>query len=174
MATMVIPEPSLVLLIGASGSGKSTFAGKHFKPTEIVSSDHCRALVCDDENDQSASRDAFELLRLIVTKRLARRRVSVVDATNVQPAARRDLRKIATQHAVPVVAIVLDLPEKVCLANNRERATRVIPAAIIRRQIRDLKASLPMLPQESFANIYTLETRAEMEKVKIRRVARPT
>ena len=171
---MVIPEASLVLLIGASGSGKSTFARKHFKSTEIVSSDHCRALVCDDENDQSASRDAFELLRLIVAKRLARRRVSVVDATNVQPAARRDLRKIATQHAVPIVAIVLDLPERVCMANNRERATRIVPATIIRRQIRDLKASLPKLEKESFASIYTLETQAEVEKVKIRRVARRT
>jgi len=164
---MRIPPSSLVLLIGPSGAGKSTFARKHFKPTEIVSSDQCRALISDDENDQSASRDAFELLRLIVTKRLARRRLTVVDATNVQSSARRDLRAIATLHGAPMIAIVFDLPEKVCLAHNRERKTRVVPIAIIRKQIRDLKASLPKLAKEGFTQIYTLKTPAEVNAFKV-------
>ena len=168
MATLVIPEPALILLLGASGSGKSTFARKHFKPTEVVSSDHCRALVCDDENDQSASRDAFEVLRLIVGKRLARGRLTVVDATNVQASARRGLRAIAERHSVPVIAIVLDLPEKLCIAHNGERRTRVVPAAVIRRQIRDLKASLPGLAKEGYAQVRRLETRSAVDALKIR------
>lgn len=170
MATLTIPRSSLVLLIGASGAGKSTFARKHFKPTEIVSSDHCRALVCDDENDQSASRDAFELVRLIAGKRLARGRLTVVDATNVQAAARRDLHKIAVRHSLPVIAIVFDLLEKVCATHNHERGTRVVPLAIIRRQIRHLRASLPKLAKEGFARVCVLETRSAVDTLKIRRI----
>lgn len=66
-----VTDLSLVVLIGASGSGKSTFARRHFKPTEIISSDFCRGLVADDENDQSASGDAFDVLHYIAGKRLA-------------------------------------------------------------------------------------------------------
>src|SRR5690349_17780608 len=107
---MKIPELSLVVLIGASGSGKSSFARKHFKPTEIVSSDFCRGLVSDDENDQSASHDAFDLLHYLVRKRLSRGLLTVVDATNVEPRSRQQLVAIAREyHALPV-AIVLNLP----------------------------------------------------------------
>src|SRR3954452_16097558 len=105
-----IPELSLVFLIGASGSGKSSFARKHFKPTEVVSSDFCRGLVSDDENDQTASKDAFELLHYIARKRLERGNLTVVDATNVEPEHRKQLIAIAREfHAIPV-AIVLNLP----------------------------------------------------------------
>jgi len=83
-----IPELSLVVLIGVTGSGKSTFARAHFKPTEVISSDFCRGLVADDENDQSATPDAFEVLQFIAGKRLASGRLTVIDATNVQPEAR--------------------------------------------------------------------------------------
>ena len=86
-----VPELSLVLLVGPSGSGKSSFARKHFLPTEVVSSDLCRALVSDDENDQSATADAFDVLHTLVRKRLARGKLVVVDATNVQPESRRSL-----------------------------------------------------------------------------------
>ena len=161
MVTLQIPERALVLLIGASGAGKSTFAHRHFKPTEIVSSDHCRALVCDDENDQTASRDAFQILRWIVQARLARGRLTVVDATNVLAASRKSLIAMAARHARPVVAIVLDLPE--------QSGGRNLPAEIIQKQISELKASLPELASEAYENVYVLETRAALDAVQIQR-----
>ena len=113
MTELSIPELSLVVLVGVTGSGKSTFARAHFTPTEVISSDFCRGLVADDENDQSATRDAFEVLRFIAGKRLAAR-LTVVDATSVQPEARRELVLLAREHDVLPVAIVLDLPERLC------------------------------------------------------------
>src|SRR5690242_20330272 len=119
--TFTIPELSLVVLIGPSGCGKSTFAKRHFKPTEILSSDYCRGLVSDDENDQAATRDAFEVLHFIASKRLSAAKLTVVDATNVQPDARKPLVALARQyHALPV-AVVLNLPERICVERNRSR-----------------------------------------------------
>src|SRR5438105_2191226 len=116
---LTIPELSLVVLIGPSGAGKSTFARRYFKPTEVLSSDFCRALVSDDENSLSATTDAFEVLHFIAAKRLAAGRLTVVDATNVQPEARQPLVEIAREyHCIPV-AIVFNLPEKLCLERNR-------------------------------------------------------
>jgi predicted kinase len=106
-----LPDPSLVVLIGASGSGKSSFAQAHFAPTEVISSDFCRGLVADDENDQAASSDAFAVLHFIAGRRLAQPRFTVVDATNVQREARRPLVELAKQHDLFPVAIVLDMPE---------------------------------------------------------------
>src|SRR3954449_1421014 len=119
-----VPNLSLVVLVGPSGSGKSTFARRHFKPTEILSSDACRAMVSDDENDQAVTKDAFEVLRFIAGKRLALGRLTVVDATNVQPEARRPLVELAKQYHCLPVAIVLDLPERVCQDQNRGRTDR--------------------------------------------------
>src|SRR6187549_552492 len=98
-----IPELALVVMIGTSGSGKSTFARRHFLQTEVISSDFCRALVADDENDQGATGDAFEVLHFIASKRLAAGRLTVVDATNVQPEARKPLVALAREfHVLPV------------------------------------------------------------------------
>ena len=108
---ITIPELSLVVLIGPSGSGKSTFARKHFTPTEVLSSDACRALVSDDENSQAATKDAFEVLHFIAAKRLVGGRLVVVDATNVQPEARKPLVELARTYHVLPVALVFDLPE---------------------------------------------------------------
>src|ERR1700677_59463 len=119
-----IPKLSLVVLIGASGSGKSTFARKHFLPSEILTSDECRALVSDDENDQSATKDAFEVLHFIAAKRLARGRLTVIDATNVQPESRQPLLALARKYHCLPVAVVLDVPESVCHARNAERPDR--------------------------------------------------
>src|SRR5881394_3915301 len=119
---LTIPELSFVVLIGPSGCGKSTFARKHFKPTEILSSDYCRGLVSDDENDQAATKDAFDVLHFIARKRLAAGRLTVVDATNVQPEARKPLVALAREfHCLPV-AIVFDLPERVCHERNADRS----------------------------------------------------
>src|SRR5262245_14950695 len=118
MTALDIPELSLVVLIGVTGSGKSTFAGDHFKPTEVISSDFCRGLVADDENDQSATPDAFDVLHYITGKRLAAGRLTVIDATNVQVDARQHLVRLAREHDVLPVAIVLDLPERVCVERN--------------------------------------------------------
>src|SRR5213595_3118736 len=111
---LTIPELSLVVLIGPSGSGKTNFARKHFKPTEVLSSDYCRGLVSDDENSQDATGDAFEVLQYVAAKRLARGRLAVVDATNVQPEARKPLVELAREHDVLAVAIVLNLPQDLC------------------------------------------------------------
>src|SRR5712691_10296439 len=98
-----IPELSLVVLIGASGSGKSTFARQHFKPTEVLSSDFCRGLVSDDENDQRASNDAFAVLHFIAARRLSAGRLTVIDATNVEPDSRKPLLALACEyHCLPV------------------------------------------------------------------------
>jgi protein phosphatase len=121
---ITIPELSLVAMVGASGCGKSTFARQHFKATEILSSDFCRGLVSDDENDQSATGDAFELLHYIARKRLAAGRLTVVDATNVQEEARKPLVALAREYHVLPVAIVLNMPEKLCHERNQSRPDR--------------------------------------------------
>jgi predicted kinase len=122
--TLTIPALSLVVLVGASGSGKSTFAGRHFLPTEVLSSDACRGLVSDDENDQTATKDAFELLHFIAAKRLAAGRLTVIDATNVRREDRKPLVQLARAYHVLPVAIVLNLPQKVAHAHNRDRPDR--------------------------------------------------
>src|SRR5918997_1096675 len=109
---LTIPEGALVVLIGPSGAGKSTFAKRHFRPTEVLSSDACRALVADWETDQAATPEAFEVLHFIAAKRLAAGRLTVIDATNVQPEARRPLLALAKEHDALAVAIVLNMPER--------------------------------------------------------------
>ena len=121
---VTIPELSLVVLVGASGSGKSSFARKHFKPTEVLSSDYCRALISDDENEMDATKEAFALLHYIASKRLAGGKLTVIDATNVQVEARKPLIALAREfHCLPV-AIVLDMPEKLCRERNEARPDR--------------------------------------------------
>src|SRR5580700_10832329 len=121
---IAIPNLSLIVLIGPSGSGKSTFARKHFLPTEVLSSDACRAMVSDDENDQAVTNDAFDVLRFIAGKRLALGRLTVIDATNVQPEAREPLVELARQYHCLPVALVLNIPEKVCQERNAIRPDR--------------------------------------------------
>jgi len=162
-----IPNPSLVLLIGVAGSGKSSFARKHFAESQIVSSDHLRAVVCDDEQDQSATRDAFELLHLIVAKRLRRRKLTVVDATNVQERARRPLLTLARSYQIPCVAIVFRLPQETCVARNRERPNRSLAADIIRKQFTDLEETMENLWLEGFHSTFVLSSVEEVEEAEI-------
>lgn len=139
---VTIPELSLVVLIGPSGSGKSSFARKHFKPTEALSSDFCRRLVSDDENAQVATKDAFEVLHFIGSKRLAAAKLTVVDATNVQEEARRPLVALARQYHCLPVAIVFDLPEKLCQERNRDRPDRAFGPHVIRQQAQQMRRVL--------------------------------
>ena len=138
-----IPNLSLVILIGPSGSGKSTFARKHFRPTEILSSDACRGMVSDDENDQAVTKEAFELLHFIARKRLALGHLTVADATNVQPEARKPLVQLAREHHCLPVALVFNLPEKVCEERNRGREDRNFGPHVIRQQKSQLRRSHP-------------------------------
>ncbi|MCK8435132.1 polynucleotide kinase-phosphatase [Streptomyces sp. D2-8] len=159
-----VTDLSLVVLVGASGSGKSTFARRHFKPTEVISSDFCRGLVSDDENDQSATRDAFDVLHYIAGKRLAAGRRTVVDATSVQPDARRQLIDLARQYDVLPVAIVLDVPEEVCAERNAARTDRAdMPRRVIHRHTRELRRSLRHLEREGFRKVHILRGADEVE-----------
>ena len=168
-AELGVPELSLVVLVGATGSGKSTFARAHFKPTEVISSDFCRGLVADDENDQSATPAAFELLHYIAGQRLARGRLTVVDATNVQPEARRELVMLARAHDVLPVAIVLDLPEKLCAERNASRPDRDFGPHVLRRQRGQLRRSLAGLKREGFRTVHVLRTPEEVTAAAITR-----
>jgi protein phosphatase len=122
--TITIPELALVVLVGPSGSGKSTFSRKHFKSTEVLSSDFCRGLVSDDENDQASTNSAFEVLHFIASKRLKAGKLTVVDATNVQVEARKPLVALAREYHVIPVAIVFNLSERLCQDRNRGREDR--------------------------------------------------
>ena len=160
-----IPELSLVVMVGVSGSGKSSFARKHFKRTEIISSDECRALVSDDENNQNATEDAFSLLYYLANLRLKNGLLTVIDATNVQESARKNIVQLArAQHCLPV-AIVLNLPATVCEARNQARLDRQFGSHVIRNQHQQLKRSLRRLKEEGFRKIYVLDSIEEIEAI---------
>lgn len=159
-----VTDLSLVVLVGATGSGKSTFARRHFKPTEVISSDFCRGLVSDDENDQGATKDAFDVLHYIAGKRLAAGRRTVVDATSVQSDARRQLIDLAKQYDVLPIAIVLDVPEEVCAERNAARTDRAdMPRRVIHRHTRELRRSLRHLEREGFRKVHILRGVDEVE-----------
>jgi len=169
VSELAVPELSLVVLVGASGSGKSTFAHQHFRGTEVLSSDFCRGLVADDENDQAASGDAFDVLHYIAAKRLAAGRLTVIDATNVQPAARALLVALARDHDVLPVAIVLDVPESVCVQRNAQRPDRDFGAAVVHRQSGQLRRGLRSLSREGFRRVHVLTSVEEVEAATIDR-----
>jgi protein phosphatase len=157
---IAIPDFALVVLIGASGSGKSSFAARNFAPTEVISSDHARALVSDDESDQSVSTDAFELVRVIAGTRLKHRRLTVIDATNVRAADRKGWIDLARRwHALPV-AIVLDPGIDACLAHNRDRPNRNFGPGVVKRMTDELRRGLRGLQREGFRQVWTLGSEA--------------
>ncbi|MEU0535626.1 polynucleotide kinase-phosphatase [Amycolatopsis tolypomycina] len=164
---LTVPDMALVVLVGASGSGKSTFARTHFAPTQVLSSDFFRGLVADDENDQSASADAFDALHYVAAKRLAAGRTTVIDATNVQRASRASLVKLAKEHDVLPTAIVLDLPLPVCVARNAGRPDRDFGDHVIRRQRGELQRSLKSLEREGFRRVHVLRSEAEVAEAEI-------
>ena len=165
--TLTIPENALVLLIGPAGSGKSTFARKHFRPTEIVSSDALRAAVSDDSADQTASGDAFWLLRLMVGMRLKRGKLTVVDATNVVASSRKSLLALAARNFRPAVAIVFDLPLSLCQAWNEARGDRRVKPEVIEKQGADLAASLASLGEERYQVTYVLKNPEDIDSAQV-------
>ncbi len=166
---ITIPELSLVTLIGASGSGKSSFAKKHFQPFEVLSSDFCRGLVSNDENSQDASRDAFDVLHYIAGKRLAAAKLTVIDATNVQKEDRKYYVNLAREYHCLPVAIVLNLPENICHQRNQQRPNRQFGSYVVQRHVQNLKRSLRGLEKEGFRYVYVLNSIEEIAAVTIER-----
>src|SRR5437016_5979103 len=164
-----IPDFSLVLLIGVSGSGKSTFARTHFRPTEVLSSDTFRGWVSDDENSLEATPDAFDALHYLAAIRLRRRKLVVIDATNVQPDSRKPLLKLAADHDALAVAVVIDVPESVCHERNQSRPDRAFAPHVVRNQSRQLRQSLRGLRREGFRYVYHLSRAEEIDSAQIER-----
>ncbi len=168
--TITVPKLSLVVMVGISGCGKSTWASERFLPTEVISSDECRGLVSDDQNDQSATNDAFEVLHFVAGKRLARGKLTVIDATNVQAEARKPLVALAREHHVIPVAVVLNLPDRLCVERNRQREDRDFGAHVIKRQSESLRRSLKSLKREGFRYVYVFSSVEEAEAAIVERV----
>ncbi len=166
---ITIPELSLVVLIGPSGSGKSTFARKHFKPTEVLSSDYFRALVGDSETNQEVTQDAFETLHYVTSKRLAGKRLTVVDATNVQADARKPLLELARKYHYLVSAIVLDVPAELCITRNLQRPDRDFGPHVVRGHVRLLRQALRSLQREGFKAVHVLSGVEEIEQAVVER-----
>lgn len=168
---VAVPRDAMVALVGPSGAGKTTFAGRHFARTEVLSSDALRAMIADDPNDQSATDAAFELLHTALTMRLARGRLTVVDATNVERWARERLLAEARRHWRPATAIVFNLPLAICLDRNAGRTDRRLPPAAIRRQHAMMRASLDGLAGEGFEPIALLATPDAVDAARVERGA---
>jgi protein phosphatase len=164
---ITVPELSLVLLVGPSGCGKSTFAREHFKATEVLSSDYCRGLVSDDEKDQTSTKEAFEVLHFIARKRLTAGRLTVIDATNVQPDSRKPLVALAREFHVLPIAIVFDFPEKVCQERNRTRPNRDFGPHVVRNQAQQLRRSIRGLEREGFRGVHVFKTPQELDGLEI-------
>lgn len=164
---IAISELCVVALVGVSGSGKSTFASRHFLPTEVISSDFCRKLVSDDENDQSSTNAAFEVLHTIAAKRLQSGRLAVIDATSVRPEDRKPIVQLAKDHHVFAYAIVLDVPPEVCRDRNASRPDRDFGDHVIHNQRSALRRSINNLHREGFRKVFVLRGVEEIERAEV-------
>jgi protein phosphatase len=173
MPVLEIPDPSLVVLIGPAGVGKSTFAARHFAPEQVLSSDAFRAVLTGNEADQSVSAKAFELLHRSVARRLGAGELTVVDATNLNRHGRRDLVRRASAAGVPVAAIVLDLDPAIVLSRNAARLSRVVDEEVVRRHLSAVRRSADpaRLATEGFDPIFVLRTPADLDEAHV--VLRP-
>jgi predicted kinase len=165
-----LPDPALVLLIGPSGAGKSTFAAAHFRPTEIVSSDALRGMLTDDEGDQAASSDAFRLVGLIVNGRLNRRRMTVVDATNLYAPGRKGYRRAASRRGIPTIAICFDLPLSSYHARNAARPDRIVDVAVVEDQASRMPDVRDALQREGYHAVHLVSAvGVEIEVIRLGR-----
>lgn len=170
---LTIPDPALVLLIGPSGAGKSTFAARHFRPPEIVSSDAMRAMLSDDPADQDASAEAFQVLATVVNGRLRRRLTTVVDATNLRSASRRQYRRIAARYGIPTIAIAFDLSLLTYQERNARRPDRVVEHFVVEDQAQRMATALAELPAEGHASLYVVGEQGSLGAVKVERRPNP-
>lgn len=171
-----LPDPCLVVLVGAAGAGKSTFAARHFAPGEILSSDAFRERIAGDATDQRVTGPAFAALHRELRRRLGGGRLTVVDATSVLPAARGVLLRDAAAAGIPAMAIVLDLPPDVVLARNAGRpGPRAVPEEVVRRQLDELRRSLAEdgLEREGFSEVVRLRTEDAVAAARIERLRSP-
>jgi predicted kinase len=170
-----VPDPSLIVLVAAAGAGKTTFAARHFEPAEILSSDSYRGRIAGDESDQRVTRAAFRMLHRDLERRLADRRLTVIDATNVERSARRELLSRAAAAGLPAVAVVLDLPPAVVLARNARRSTRVVDPSVVLRHLARLRASLDdhdrPFDGEGFLRVVVVRDPAELDEIRVVRRA---
>jgi len=166
-----LPEPCLVVLVGAAGAGKSTLAARLFAPEDVLSSDAHRALLTGDAANQAVTKRAFAILHRRLAQRMAEGRTTVVDATSVTSFARRSLTRRAAAHGIPAIAIVIDLAPTLVLARNATRPGRIVPEAAVRRQLADLGRSLrrDAFATDGFAAVHHLRTAAELDGLDIAR-----
>jgi protein phosphatase len=171
MPALTIPDPSLVVLVGPAGSGKTTLAARLFPPDEVLASDAMRAIVGRGESDQSATRKAFALLHRQLEGRLRDGKLTVVDATNVEPHARRALLQRARAAGVPAVAIVLDLPRDVVIRRNEARTGRVVDRGVVQHHLARLQTAVDrgLLEREGFDIVYRIREPAELDVLRIDR-----
>lgn len=162
-----IPELCLVAMVGGTSSGKTSFALRHFKPTEVLSSDFFRGMICDDENSQSVSGDAFDLLYYAADKRLNNGKLTVIDATNIQQNARKQVIDLAREQNVHAAAIVLNLPEEILQERNKARPERNFPERVIRQHCRDVKRSIKGLKREGFRFVYVINSLDQLENAEV-------
>lgn len=156
MTTIQVPENSLILMVGASGAGKSTWANKHFGEFAVVSSDRCRAMISDDPTNQEVTAAAFKLLHQIVRERLANKRIVVVDATNVKPSSRQEFFALAREFRAPLIAVVINPPLEVVKRQNLSRK-HVVPEAVVERHFAQLTQTLVEIVKEPFDHVYTVD-----------------
>lgn len=164
-----LPELCLIIFVGPTGSGKSSFGRKHFRPTEVISSDVCRGIVSDDENNQASTKDAFELVNFIAGKRLAAGKLTAIDATNVMAEDRKQYLALAREHNCLPVAIVFNLPEELCATRNAQRPDRNFGGHVIRRQHQAMRRSLRELEREGFRYVHVLNSEDSINEVQIER-----
>ena len=171
MSRLVLPDPSVVVLVGAAGSGKSTLAARLFEREEILSSDALRAALSGNEADQTASRLAFQILHRTMRRRLAQRRMTVVDATNTKAADRRPLAAAALAAGISTVAIVIDLPAAIVLTRNAGRTARVVDPAVVERHLAAIRTTLDggRLVREGFDHVVHLRSPADVAALEIER-----
>jgi protein phosphatase len=164
---MTIADPSLVLLVGPSGGGKSTFARRSFPARSVLASDELRGMLADDPSDQGASAEAFQVLTVLVNGRLRRRLLTVVDATNLRAESRRRWRSLARRYELPSVAVCFDLPVQEYIAFNLARPERQVEEEVVRQQAERMRRAMVDIVNEDFDACWVLRSPAEVAAAEV-------